>query len=467
MRLEAVPEPLRPRRPVPAGSRTARPPEVDSLLDLQRRIGNRAVAELVRPPAVALQRFTVTNNYVPAAVAPGTDLFRTQALDAATRRYRRQRINSGLGGLTAITEEYDPAANTWNQVAAQAVAQPAIRLSENEQFAIRNAGGNSQVAYMDATEVAAANVRLAGQGANVRLQSLAGALTTNAGAQLEQVTAIIPANLQGAVRPALGALNRAHQRWANVVCHNFAQYAAPTTVAAPGGARSPGSKKGEKAAPSPGQKYFFQAPNDDVLVLKTSDFNKALNKLATIDGLLATVGLDRSVGEVVEQNGIGGLGSFRGMLPGWADHSEAVISKDGPDTLTFANYNRLMEYSGMFGVHVRNLARADVNFKNALLQLRATHAAALGNAGKAFANTDIRSMIGSAVLRPLLLNEIANYDNALSQELAALYTARGLIQAELFYFDMYGAGKLSFHTRYRYAGGRGKKGTTTVHGTAS
>ncbi|HEX2149330.1 MAG TPA: hypothetical protein VHI31_04040 [Actinomycetota bacterium] len=78
-----------------------------------------------------------------------------------------------------------------------------------------------------------------------------------------------------------------------------------------------------------------------------------------------------------------------------------------------------MEYSGIFAVHVRNLARADVNFKTALLQLRTTHE-----------NT-------------------------------------GQIQAELFYFDMYGPGNLSFQTRYRYAGGGGKKGTTTVHGTAS
>lgn len=467
MRCEAVPERSRPKPQATTPARTGRSPAVDSLLKIQSLAGNRAVTQWIRTPALALQRYTITNHYVRGAVAPGTDLFQSHALDAGTKTYRRQRIVSGPAGLSSITEEFDHAGNTWNHVATQAVAQPAIRLSEHEQFAIGNAGGSSQAAYMDATEVGAVNGRLAGQGAAVRLQLLAGALTTHAGAQLEQVTAIIPANLQGGVRPALGALNRAHQRWVNVVCHNFAQYASPTTAAVTGGPPSPGSKKNEKAAPAPGQKYFFQAPDDQQLVLKTSDFNKALNKLATIDGLLATVGLDRSVGEVVQQNGIGGLGSFRGMLPGWADHSEAVISKDGTDTLTFANFNRLMEYSGIFGVHVRSLARTDVNFKNALLQLRATHANTLGHAGKAFSNTDIRSMLGSAILRPLLLAEIDNYDNALGHALADLYTARGLIQAELFYFDMYGPGNQSFQTRYRYAGGRGKKGTTTVHGTAS
>lgn len=430
------------------------------VLGLQKLAGNRATGRM-------LQRYTVQHNYVLGAVAAGTELFRSQALDAANARYERKRITSGAGGLSEHHEYYDQAANAWQAAGAGpvAVAQPAMRFSAAELFAVPNSGGQSQVAWVAPAEIAAANVRLAGQNATVRLQELSGQLTTAAGTPMRQATGVLDTAHQAAAQPALGTIARNDQKWFNSMCHVFATYSSPTAIGT--GPGEPGTKKDRKALPEPGRKYYFKGPTETVIEMTPHDFDTALNKLATIDGLLAQVGLARGVGDVVQQQGIGGLGKYRGLLPGWADHSEGVICRDGPDTLTFANYNRQMEMVGIVGVRIRELARANGAFKTALLNLRTAQAANLPQTNKAFTNTDINRMMASGAVRPLLLNAIGVYDNNLQTILTDLVAAKSAIQGELFYFDMFGPKQQSFHKRYQYAGGRGKSGKTIVIGTPS
>lgn len=444
----------------------------DPLLRLQRAAGNRAVATFIEGSAsraMPLQRYTITGDYVLGAVAAGDVLFQSQGLDVADRVYKRRRTKAGAGGLSESVEHFDPGAQAWvAQGAPTPTAQPNLRLSQNANFAVPNAGGQSQVAYVEPLEIAAANGRLQGQGATVRLQELSGQLTPTGWTPMRQATAVVDTALQGGVQPGLQTLARTDQRWVNSVCHQFAQNSSPTTGGADEDHDAAGGS-GTTASPRPGQKYFFRAGDEDMFAMTRTEFRKVLVKLTTIDGDLATMGLGRSVGEVMRAQGASGLGRIRFLLPGWGDHSESVIARDGSDTLTFANYNRGAELGGVIALYVRQVARAHGAFVDDLAQLRATSANDLTalTGSKKLASSDLRTLAARPQLLAALVNAINVYDAALGQAITDLSQAKSQLQGGLFYFDMYGPQKQSFDTRYKYAGGRGVRGSTTVHGTAS
>jgi len=407
---------------------------------------------------------------VPAA---GEEAFASTALNFQTGRYERRDVKLVRNAATGVdqlrsrdSEHVAPppaAAAAWQEQAGSGrIVHPTLRVSQNDQFAVPADGGHQKIAYISQAGIDAANAAMLAEPAPGRLRIQPGnlALTVN-GTVLLQATItrpaaedVDPSRITQAVTEATVWLPTMLES----VCHKFAQGVFPHLPEL--GAGTPPAGPGAAAAPGVGQKYFMSSDGPDPSPQSPKQFGRTAAALGDFDAALAQVDLDNDLYDVLA--GVGGpawTDAMRSMVPGWRDHSEAVIGADPPDTLSIANYNRLAEFGYITALRFRELWRVNRVFRRDLMAI-------LGQ--KTISPVDLSARLSSGpAARDFLELVRRSRDDAVvavADALLALNESRRLLQAQLWYFDMYGPANQSFQARYQVLGGRGGAATTTVEG---
>ena len=446
------------------------PPAVAALLHLQRSAGNRAVSALL-----GVQRYTVEQNYTFGA-AHGQSVLQSQGLRVGSGTYVRVTKSVFNGALMATTEAFNPAANhgagAWQQVGRPALvaANPPLKVSENGHLALEQAG-QAKLFYITAAMATTANTALAAATAPARVATTGVTITVPA-AGARPARALTQATATAAANPtAVAEFEDAHGQSLRmqVECHDMAKNLInrdPTT--APPRARR---------RPRVGEAYHFKARppgwaapvggdpvQQTVPFLPTPgqrSFRRVLDRLTAFDAQLAqvseTFSMLRAMGAAQ-----GRPDTAKALLPGWGDHSEAVIARDGDDRLTLANYNRATEAGWVASLAFRQAYRGHQAFRQ---WFRPWYTQTL--------QQQFNLAAGGAISAEMLALVMTRFGNELLQQMgthvpqtvtAARRAADSAAKAgqTLWYFDMYGPAAQSFQRRFRQLGARRMGGSQTT-----
>ena len=369
------------------------------LLALQRTAGNHAVARMLAPAASRLDRFAVTTDYslvLPVAPVGATQeshiAFQSQGLRHRTGKYYQIKTRLLKGGeLVKSREEFefDPATQTgkWEEPRPrQFVGRPPVKVSQNGRLAIEQTS-QAKVFFVDASDIAGINTKLANKGSAVRIRATGLTMTFPHGVagrpgsfSLTQVSAVA----EKAGGAAVTKLEDLHVETLQLAteCHAIA-----TVIAGEGDptALGPAAATGTDAAanPRPGQIYHFKAQSPAEKLAggtnytytevpldpkaKGITFPSVMKELETIDEQLARIDEGFTLAQALANLPPGLSSQAKAYLPGWGSHSEAVIAADGADALTMVNYNRDTEaswvYSRVFREMYRQFEKIQKHFK--------------------------------------------------------------------------------------------------------
>lgn len=463
------------------GARAARGEAREQALD-QGGVTATATVQAKAP----VQRYTLEQNYTLGVTMPNELMFQKQAVDHGTGTHVRVNKYVMAGSLVAVKEEYDPTTQAWNQVETELLpARPELQVSANGRIA--KEPGQSKVLYVDPAMLGTLNDKLENAGAPVRLQRGTATITLPAGMAglaapltLVQVSAVRTADLDHGGVDRLEDMQLENVQL-QVECHNIAQQLGKNQGLG-GEHRDHGAGADANATPEEGQKYYYHSPANAAMDTQMPlerpgkvrrffgaedpqlTFRGVLEELRAIDLRLARIGENYS--QIEAMGALGGLSDeAKAILPGWGDHSETVVAKDGADTVTMVNYNRATEANWIVGRVLRETYRDFKAFRTFFQEKLAE-----------VPNTDGR--IDAVVLAHMtspqgnLLQPIRNRIAELNPEGGATIdraraSATQLGQSE-WYFDMYGGLGQSFHEQYQILASRGLgNGTTVVAGEAS
>lgn len=459
----------------------------EDILMLQRQIGNRAVQRLLQSRSnqasnPEIQRYTEEQNYTINSNLDNETFFEQQGLRYQDGSYYRILKYIDQGQLIAEKQVYDPVNSIWNMESEDIVpSNPPLRVSQNGRIALE-AGDQSKVIYLDPDMIDEINAQLDMQGAPVLLQQSGASITFPAGVadrdedfMLTQVSIVPTGDI---VPEGLDRLEDMQQQNIQLVteCHDVAQSIAPST-GLKDEVHDLDAGENANALPEIGQKYFYRGSEEigadtelpfdkpkrtlgQTLKGKPSQlsFHKVIKQLSTIDQMLEQVndnfslmGALENMPEISEE--------ALNLLPGWADHSEAVIATDGDDRVTLVNYNRESEARWVTGMHIRQAYRQSKDFRKAFKTL---HKNLIG--------------VNEELIRPVefqfmfkfmndIIDHMADYDADRADAIQRMFETQKQISQDMWYFSMYGTEEQSFHEKFKILGSRGRLGgETTVHG---
>lgn len=130
------------------------------------------------------------------------------------------------------------------------------------------------------------------------------------------------------------------------------------------------------------------------------------------------------------------------MMQTWNEHYAGVVAKDGADTVSLENYNRAFEVEWEHERIFNNLFRDFAEFRNLV-------SAKVDSLSKTPKQDVIQQLVALAAQAPTL-NIL--YQNALQEATQSFQTGletRNHSFNEQFYFDMYGPGDQSFHSKFK------------------
>jgi hypothetical protein len=434
-----------------------------ALLELQRAVGNRAVAGYV----AALQRYTVEQNYTFGA-AHGQAVLKSQGLRFASGSHVRVTKRLFNGMLMNTTEAYDPAANhgrgAWQQVGRAAVApQPAMKVSQHARLALEESG-QAKVFFVAPALAAAANVSLAAANAPVRIATTNATITLPLSAAraapvtLSQATATASAN-PAAVNEIEDTNNEALRL--ETECHNIAQQLINRVPQTAPVRRPPHGK------PRMGEAYHFKSRPANYVAPPAGPPEEQTHSFGAFRRIMASLALfDQNLAQLSETYSMyqamgaaqGKRKSVKTFLPGWGDHSEAVVARDGADRLTLANYNRSTEARWLVAHAFREAYRSHQEFRR---WFQPWYAQKLRQDVAAGISADTLAFTFSTFTRELLEQLAAHTPDKVGAAQRAVESANR-IGNTLWYFDLYGPAGQSFQQRYRVLGARRMSGSTTT-----
>ncbi len=457
--------------------RSLRPTE-RALLELQRAAGNRAVAAHIGAPPLALQRYTVEQNYNFGG-AHGQTMLRSQGLRFASGKQVRTTKRLFNGALMNTTEAFNPAADdgrgAWEQEGRPTLApvNPPMKVSNNAQLALE-AGGQAKVFFIDPALVAASNAALTTANAPVLIATTNATITLPAvGARpariLRQATVTEKTN-PVAVAELEDTLNETLQM--ETECHNIANQLIkrdPTTARA---------RRGPHGKPRVGEAYHFKSRSASYVAPVGGDPEQQMRpfrrpgpgEVSFKQIITSLTAFDQQLEQLSEKYSMyQAMGAARrkstavkAFLPGWGGHSEAVVALDKPDRLTLANYNRATEADWVTAHAFREAYRNNQAFRR---WFRPWYTQKLQKEFNLAAGGSISAEMLALVYQRFakeLLEEMASH---VPQEVAAARRAAEFatrIGRTLWYFDMYGRSGQSFQKRYRVLGARRMDGSATT-----
>jgi hypothetical protein len=265
-----------------------------------------------------------------------------------------------------------------------------------------------------------------------------------------------------------------------VECHDIAKEVMAEEAAAvhpPTAPHVEGAGRNRAADPSVGQAFHYKSPAGGAFTPLPFSYTKSgmsawwnsrprfdtiMEELAHFDGVLAQVGEGHPLSGALQ--GAGGLsGAAKEFLPGWGDHSEGVVARDGADALTLANYNRQTEANWIISRVVRDAYRQSKPFLTSFQNRYFQFVAKQENPG------DIDAEMFAGLLT-YCLADIQNYLTALGLDalVKRVRDSANQLGQTLWYFELYGAEGQSFHAQYETLASRGRGGgATTVVGHAA
>lgn len=424
------------------------------MLALQRQAGNRAVGRMLR-------RWSRRDDYVIGAGAVGIPLFASQHIGrdpvAGISRRRQTISQAAAGGLEAHEQFFDPMApragpnapaGTWvaDPAATRAVAgQPKVKLSDGGRLAVQDTG-QPRVFFIEAGLLADANRSLGRAGSALRVVTTGGPSISIGGRVLAQASVSFANNVAGTVAQAI----------ANE-CNEVASRVTGRYVKGPPVAFDPALATNRGAKPHVGQVYAFTGGDKEEPMREFISSDPARRKFDFTDTLLMWRDLDERL-ERRENDAFAGIsGRARVLTMGWATHFEGVIARDGHDRLTVANYNRGPEVRHEKRRAFRELYLSDATFA-AAFDAEVARLVASKKGGRV---TWLEIVMMMDPTLPSVRSSLSGSEAAKADALADFDAATGATKNQLFYFELYGRGKHSFHARYEPAG-RGRGGTTRV-----
>jgi hypothetical protein len=439
------------------------------LLELQRAAGNRAVAGYV----AALQRYTVEQNYTFGA-AHGQAVLRSQGLRAASGTHVRVTTRLFNGTPAKTTEAYDPAANhgrgSWQPVGrARLVQNPPMRVSQNARLALED-HGQAKVFFVDPALAGAANVSLAAAKAPVRIATTSATITIPASGTRQAPATLTQATVTQSANPANvhefeDANNEALRL--ETECHNIAKQLINRDPQTAPTRRAPHGK------PRVGEAYHFKArpanyvappggvPEEQAHPFKAGggqrSFRRIIASLSAFDQNLAQLSETYSMHQAMGAAS-GKSSAVKAFLPGWGDHSEAVVARDGADRLTLANYNRETEARWVIAHAFREAYRSNQEFRRWFRPWYAQHLRQGVDAG--IAADRLAYTLGT--FQRELLEQISVHLLAKADAARRAVDSAVRLGGTLWYFDLYGPAAQSFQRRYRVLGARRMSGSVTT-----